>query len=175
MDLEELLLQAIAGDAALAAIGRISDIVGAGKKIIAGDDEWRDYFDMLSERAACIISVPSLHPSTLWELDQLAKRSLFSKVLMIFTGLHASGKDPRYAIGNLAPELKRSDWDLPTDLTTTSLVSFAPKGVVSFHHADSGFNKRHISRMIATVLAQQITSQFTPRDERPALETGQPF
>ncbi|MES3023470.1 MAG: hypothetical protein V4857_18045 [Pseudomonadota bacterium] len=157
VNLEELILQALAARGTLLAIGRTTNIVGAGK-IIAGEDKWRDYFDMLSARAACIISVPSLHPSTLWELEQLAQRALFSRVLMIFTGLHFAGKDVRYLLPNLAPKLKQAGWDLPADLTATSLVTFAQKGDVSCHHADSRHRKRHLAGMIDKVLERPVTS-----------------
>lgn len=154
--LEELILQSVSRQVSLVAIGRKTEIIGAGK-VIAGDDEWRDYFEALAIKASCILSVPSLHASTLWELDWLASRHLFARVVIILTGLHFGVEQDQYKLSDLTTRLRVAGWRLPINLTPSSLISFQSSGAVAQHTPNSKHKVRPLRALIQRVAAVDLT------------------
>ena len=153
--LEELILQSSAGIGLLIAIGKTVEIVGAGK-VIAGDSEWQEYFMALSLKAGCILSVPSMHPSTTWEIEWLARNKLFHRVVFVFTDLHFSGNDiANFDKDVIGRHLRTSGWAIPNDLTSSTLLSFTPEGSVESVVHDSRHKKGHVRAQIQQVIARQ--------------------
>ena len=150
--LEECLLACVSGLGSLIAIGRTVEIVGAGK-VIARDDEWEAMFQKLARRAAGVVSVPSLHPSTLWELEWIGRQGLFAKVVMVITDLHTDPERPRYALPPLAARLRKEGWGLPDDLAPGTLLSFNSRGAVSTAIPRSRYKRKHIRRLLEAVMA----------------------
>lgn len=145
--LEELLLQSTSDLGLLVAIGKTVEIIGAGK-IIASEEEWKDYFRSLSKKAACIVSVPSTHPSTLWELEWLGNERLFDRVVMVFTELHTSVDHHRYSMHELGAQLRSRGWRLPDSTTSSTLVRFGPNGHPSEIIDKSKHKIRHVRSIV---------------------------
>lgn len=152
--LEELVLQSSANLGLLVAIGRTVEIVGAGK-IIATESDWKDYFMALCLKAPCIVSVPSMHPSTLWEIDWIASHGFHDKVIFVFTELHFSGRDVDHFDSRLVRQhLSSKGWSIPDDLTSSSLLSFGSGGSKSMAIRESRHKLKHLRSQIQLVLAR---------------------
>ncbi len=150
INIEELILQTLDGRGLLIGIGKKTEVIGGGK-MLAREDDWRRYFETLAREATCIFSIPSSHPSTLWELEWLAAQSLYARVLMMFTEAHVGGTDERFRLAHLAPRLKRIGWQLPDDLSESSLVTFDKNGSWR-HHRNPGHKSRRLSNCIDEVV-----------------------
>lgn len=151
VNIEELILQTLDKRGTLIGIGRKTSVIGSGK-VIAADSEWRRYFEVLATKATCIISIPSLHSSTLWELEWLIDNALCSRVMMIFTKEHFIGRDERFFLKHLSPCLKKIGWHLPEKFTESSLFTFDTQGQIAFHVPDSGHKSRNIGRCVDFII-----------------------
>jgi hypothetical protein len=152
--IEELILQCAEGLGTLIAIGRTAEIIGAGK-VIAGDDEWEDYFKALSLKARCIFSVPSIHPSTLWELEWLAAEKLASRVVMVMTELHFNEQDAQhFDVRTVVARLAPAGWAFPPDLAPGSLLTFQGSGAARVHVPKSKYKKKALRAMMQEVMAR---------------------
>lgn len=143
VNIEELILQAVGEHMPLIGIGKKTNVIGAGK-VIARDDDWRRNFEALALEARCIFSIPSLHPSTLWELEWLAEHGLCARVMMILTSAHFNGPDKRFLLPDLVPHLNQIGWHLPDELTNSSLLTFDEHGSGIRHYPNSGHKLRHL-------------------------------
>lgn len=150
VNLEELLLRVVERHGLLIAIGRQTGLVGGGK-VIASENDWKDYFSTLAVKAACIFSVPSLNESTLWELQWLADKGLFERVLMIFTELHFDQSYISFRIEPLSNRLREMGWLLPTIPDQGALISFDKKGRISKHIQSRGLTKEQLESIALSV------------------------
>lgn len=154
MTFEELLLMSSVGLGSLVAIGRTVEAIGAGK-VIAKEDNWKLYFKGLSRKAKCILSVPSTHPSTLWELDWLANERLFSRVTMLFTELHFSDRGiQHFGIQRLSSKLASSGWMLPSNLSESALVTFDSSGAVNGFVRQSNHKVKSVRLLLKEVMSR---------------------
>lgn len=150
VNLEELLLRVVECHGLLIAIGRQTGLVGGGK-VVASEDDWKNYFTALAVKAVCIFSVPSLNESTLWELKWLADKRLFERVLMIFTELHFDESNVSFRIEPLSNRLREIGWLLPTISRREALVSFDKEGRVSEHIKAGGLTKKQIESIALSI------------------------
>lgn len=154
--LEELVLQSVADLGLLIAIGKTVEIVGAGK-VVAGESEWKEYFVALSMKAPCIVSVPSMHPSTLWEIDWLADHGFYDKMVFVFTDLHFSEKDvAHFDNRTVRQHLSSKGWAIPNALTSSTLLSFSSGGATNAAINESKHKKRHVRAQIQRVVEQSV-------------------
>lgn len=150
---EELLLKSSNGRGFLIGIGRVSEIVGAGK-VIASDAEWENSFMTLAHKAECIISVPSLHPSTKWELKWLAEQAYFSRVLMILTDIHFSGRKVMHCdIRQVRAGLASVGWSIPENVTAGTLINFNEDGFALTVAADTKYKVKALRKMLDSTIA----------------------
>lgn len=149
---EELMLQAVRKNGSLVAIGQTVEMVGAGK-IIANDLEWEAIFKSVSRRAKCILSVPSQHKSTLWELDWIAGQSLFSRVMMIFTELHFGEENSHYSFDSLSQRLRQIGWRLPSDTQPSSIVTFNATGEVRTFYRNTRYRIGSVKRGVIDIIS----------------------
>ena len=157
--LEDLILQSTSDLCSVIAIGRTVESIGAGK-VIASDDEWTTYFEPLSRKASCIISVPSNHESTAWELDWLAQQKLFTRIVMMFTNLHFSSTDALYFdVRFVRSHLFSKGWSLPTELAKGSLTTFDTTGKSRSSVDNPKYKKRVIRSVIQSILAENTSNR----------------
>ncbi|WP_223538651.1 hypothetical protein [Pseudomonas sp. BF-R-12] len=159
VNLEEALLQSVEKHGLLVSIGEQTKIIGAGR-VIASDNDWRANFVALAHRAAYIFSVPSLHTSTIWELEWLAKSAMHAKVAMFFTPMHQesfpagpAGVDPKskFGIGDLRNKLIALGWSIPSSVKKGSIVNFYNDGTVKTHIENSSFKRKYIDLILKSV------------------------
>lgn len=150
--LEELLLRCSDGRGLLIGIGKTSKVIGSGK-LLADQGNWKDYFTLLARRTVCIVSIPSMHPSTLWELEWLARMSLFQFTMMIITEQHFCGGDVRtFDIRAIREKLSASGWQIPLDVMPGSLLSFSGNGNISAYVRDSKYKIRIIRDFLSAIM-----------------------
>lgn len=150
VNLEELLLRVVERHGLLIAIGRQTGLVGGGK-VIASENDWKNYFSILAVKASCIFSVPSLNESTLWELQWLADKGLFERVLMLFTELHFDQSYISFRIEPLSKRLREMGWLLPTIPNQGALISFDKQGRSSEHIQRGGLTKEQLESIALSV------------------------
>ncbi len=155
INLEELLLRAIEKRGLLLAIGKKTGLIGGGR-VVASDDDWKNHFIKLAEKATCIISVPSLNISTLWELQWLKDNQMQKKVVMLFTEKHFDANEMFYNFELLRGNLVRMGWRIPFSTQSGSLISFDAVGECAMHVKKSGFKKRAIAKIVDSVVKSQV-------------------
>lgn len=153
--LEEVILQSCIGHGLLIAFGKTVEVIGAGK-VIARDDEWQELFIALTRKASCILSVPSMHPSTVWELDWIARHGLQERVIFVFTELHFSIVNTGHFESRVVREyLQGNGWKIPEGLTSSTLLSFQSSGSSPWVTHDSRHKKKHLQEHIRHVVARE--------------------
>ena len=153
-DLEDVLLQALEPQFQFIAIGDRASGVGAGK-VTPYHVGWQEVFLRLLPVANCIISVPSIDQSTLWELKQISDQRMHAKVLMLLTDLHfRPDTHPRMNLDQIRPDLYTAGWKLPPVLQASSLVRFRTNGEPEIAVRRSGYKLRAFRKAANAISCQ---------------------
>jgi hypothetical protein len=80
---ESFLSDQMYGWCPLVGLGRLEEVVGAGK-IVSSDAEWQTNIEVLLRSAKIIFLVPALSPGTMWEVREILNdRALLSKTVVL--------------------------------------------------------------------------------------------
>jgi hypothetical protein len=77
-ELEDILVEALS--IPVFGLGKPGEVYGAGR-ILISEDSWKIAVSELMSDATMIICIPSHHPGTLWELDELLHDQYFTKTI----------------------------------------------------------------------------------------------
>jgi hypothetical protein len=80
--LEETINAAFKKVMPIVALGKPGEVHGVGR-ILVDESTWKPAASDLMRRASLIICIPSSHPGTVWELDEIVKNSYLSKVVFL--------------------------------------------------------------------------------------------
>lgn len=110
-DLETLLAMALDGYTPLVALGRPGEQVGAGR-ILTTDENWRQVFSHLANKATLILLLPSPQPGTTWELRiVLNDFILLSKTLFIIPPQIGASVVQKDALNSFSRVAVGRQWD----------------------------------------------------------------
>lgn len=66
----------------IVALGKPGEVQGVGR-ILVDENAWRISVSELMRRASLIICIPSSHPGTIWELDEIINNKYLTKVVFL--------------------------------------------------------------------------------------------
>lgn len=90
IDTETLFARVLEPSTKLVAFGRPGEHIGGGR-VLATEEEWRDRFANLAERATGILLVPSHREGTLWEMRWLKEHGHLNKCVFVMYPRLAAG------------------------------------------------------------------------------------
>lgn len=82
VDLEALLAHSCRSWGELLALGQPGEAIGAGR-IVSSDEDWKNKFHLLAERAKIIIVIPAINEGTFFEIAWLKSNRLLRKTIFV--------------------------------------------------------------------------------------------
>jgi hypothetical protein len=101
-EFESTIAEGLAQLMPIVALGRPGEAIGAGR-ILADESTWRTAAAKLMLRASLIICIPSAHPGTAWELEQIVQSGYLAKTVFFM---------PLVVKSFSALQEQRNDWNL---------------------------------------------------------------
>jgi hypothetical protein len=113
-ELEETIIKAFKKMMPIVALGKPGEVQGVGR-ILVDEDAWRVSASELMRAATLIICIPSSHPGTIWELDEIINNKFLPKVVFLMP------PDPSDPDKWFSPKWKKmlDDWNIAASYMKT--------------------------------------------------------
>ena len=152
--IEELLLRATPSNVDIIGIGNRIELMGPAK-LLPSNSNWRDVFLAHLQSVKAVVSIPSLHPSTLWELEQIASSGRRSRTLMIFTAIHFdNAADPQFHLPAIRTGLAKAGWQIPDNVSAWSIALFDNAGSSTRIFSSPHFDAQTLRTALKLVMPQ---------------------